>query len=328
LIDSLDFRFAAGLREIRILQTDPCLPEKGHKLTTVEFYHDPDWRVTPSAAGGYVNIQAGSERTILRIAPTPECDRSEWLVGPDKGPKVKVAVLVDRVWWAIGSERQIPSQWQDDCLPVPREAFIATSEDAIWLRLPKCRWTDRVFFGFCSGIHRAYQVKLNECTVAVPLRDFGDSRELENRDRDHFFRVWLEVNGKVHEAATAVIHADSPKRELEIRRVSASRAASVLTELSHSTRGPLRRLFKKVRPLYRRQSRSAAGVNDEFVKRGLCAVAIFHQVAASEKLFVPRSARRWKARAELAGKQFPETMRKVWGMYSRSGRQIRLHITR
>jgi hypothetical protein len=327
LIDSLDFRFAAGLQEISIKQTNPFPREKGHESTTVELHHATGWRVVSAVSGCRVQIEPGSELTILTIPPTPECDHSEWFVGPAKGPEVKVVVLLERVWWAIGTERHEPPQWQDNCLSLTREAFKAISEDAIWLRLPKPRWTERVFFGFCSTTRRGYQVKMNERLVAAPLRDFCDSQELDNRGRDQFFRVWLEANRTLHEATTAVIHADSPKREIEISHISPSRVASVLTKLSHATRGPLRRLFKKVRRLYRKQPWPAASANDEFVKCGLCAVAIFHQVATSEKLFAPRVARRWKSRAELAGKRFPETMRKVWRMYSRSARQNRQRIT-
>jgi hypothetical protein len=77
----------------------------------------------------------------------------------------------------------------------------------------------------------------------------------------------------------------------------------------------------EVRRSYRRPRWSKVGANDEFVKLGLCAIAIYHQLVEGEKLFVPRRARRWKARAEAAGKQFPEAIRKLWRIYSRSARR-------
>jgi hypothetical protein len=143
---------------------------------------------------------------------------------------------------------------------------------------------------------------------------------LRNPAEDQFLRIWIEVAGTVHESAVLMFRAEERTRKLEMRHTSPPHLASALTEFSHSTRGPLSRLFKKVRRSYRRPRGSALGANDEFVKCGLCAIAVFHQVAANGTQSVPKSAQRWKARAELAGKQFPQAMHKVWRMYSKLGR--------
>jgi hypothetical protein len=319
LIDSLDFRFAAGLQEIRISQTTPFPPGKGYESTTAEFYHDADWRVRSAASGGRVKVEPGSGRTILKIPPTSVCDYSEWFVGPTEGREVKVAVLVERVWWAIGNERREPAQWQDNCLSLTREAFIATSEDAIWFRLPKRRWTEQVFVGFCPGTRRRYEVKTTERVVAIPVRDFCDSKELSDRSKNQFLRAWLIVGGRHHEAVIARISADSPERDFDLRCVPAARVAHVLTELRHLTRGPLRLLLKEVRREYRRPRGPSANRNDEFVKRGLCMIAVFLQLAEPRKLPIPKSARRWKTTAQLASKRIPESMREVWSRYAKLG---------
>jgi hypothetical protein len=326
LLDSLDFRFAAGLQEIMSRHTTLIPPRTGHEPTTVEFHHEADWHVRPSNTQN-IKVEHGSGRTILHIPAAPECDRSEWIVGPQKGPQVNVVILAQRVWWQIGTESQIPSRWQDTRLLVSREVFTETSKEAIWLRFPKRRWAERVFVGFCTDMRRPYEVMVDESLLAIPLRDFCDSQEMRNPAEDQFLRAWIDVNGTVHESAVLMIRAEGLTRKLDMRHISPPRLASALTEFSHSTRGPLRRLFKKVRRSYRGTRGSALGANDEFVKCGLCAIAVFHQVAANGRLFVPKSAQRWKARAELAGKQFPQAMHKVWRMYSKLGRLNRDHRT-
>jgi hypothetical protein len=317
LIDSLVFRFAAGLQEIKINETTPFPPEKGYEHTTVEFYHDVGWRVRSAESRGRVKIEPDSGRTILRIPPTAMCDYSEWFVGPTEGPEVKVAVLVERVWWVIGNERREPAQWQDKCLSLTREALIATSEDAIWFRLPKRRWTEHVFVGFSSGTRRRYEVRTTERIVAIPLRDFCDSKELGDRSKNQFLRAWLIVGGRHHEADIARIPADSSERDFDIRCVPAARVARVLTELRHLTSGPLRLLLKEVRREYRRPRGPSANRNDEFVKRGLCMIAVFLQLAEAHKLPIPKLARRWKATAQLASRGLPESMRDVWNRYAK-----------
>ncbi|MCI0624776.1 MAG: hypothetical protein L0387_24545 [Acidobacteria bacterium] len=312
LMDSLDFRFAAGLKGIRVSQHSPLPSDKGHESTTVEFCHDADWQVTASTLPSHVKTQPGSERTIVRVPPTLECDRSEWLVGPRKGQEVRVVVLVERVRWTVGIEGHTPSQWQDKRLPVPREAFAATSGITIWIRLPRARWTERVFIGFCFEMRRGYEVKVTECMVAIPLRDFSDAPQLKCWSRDQVLTFWVEVNGTLHEASATVVHADAPKREMDIHRIPATRVACVLTELHRMASGPLRRLLKEVRRRYRRPHGASANRNENFVRQGLCVLAVFLQIAESRKLPIPRSARRWKAAAQSAGERFPEIMVEVW----------------
>jgi len=320
LMDSLDFRFAAGLRGITIGHARPLPRKSGHDPTTVEFYHEPGWDVSPGSAQ-HIKIRPGSGRTVLHIPPVPDCDRSEWLVGPRKGPEIRVAVLVERVWWAVGSENDIPSRWQDKCLSVAREAFRATAESAVWFRLPRGRWVQRVFVGFRAESSRGYPLKVNESTLAIPLRDLCDSEELKNRVQDQFLRVWIEVNGSTYEAALLCIQGEGPCREQELNlgAISPSQLAHVLTLSRRLTRGPLRQLLKKVRGSYRRPRRLAGATNAEFVRRGLCALAVFHHLAPAGRLLMPTSARRWKGRAQLAGRQLPETMREVWSLYSKLG---------
>lgn len=321
LIDSLDFRFVAGLRELAINQSNPFPAATGHGNMTVNFQHDADCCVERlPMSSGEVKIEHASERTILTIPPVPVCDRTRWLVGPRGGPQVEVGILVERIWWAAGYVSEPPLDWQDACLSLCPEDFTATSERAVWLRFPKPRWTDRVFVGFQQTKWRELAPKVAESTIAVPLRDFSDSLELSDRTIDHFLRVWMKVNNVFHEAALAIIAADMVEGALDLVHISACHLARVLTTLKGATRGPMRQLLKGVRRQYRRARRSVTGRNVDFVKDALCTIAVFLQETESRHSAVPKLATRWKSKARLASREFPETTRQVWRRYRELGK--------
>lgn len=201
LIDSLDFRFAVGLRGITIQPSDPCPSAEGHEAATVEFQHDADWRVIKlSATLQDVGIGHLGETTILTIPPSPECDRTQWLLGPESGPNVEVTILIERLWWAVGEENSLPSEWHDEQIPISREDLAATSRRAFWLHVPKKRWTDYVRMGFCLSTARPYEVPVTENTVIIPLRDFGDAPEMGRIGEFPLF-LWVSHKGQIFEAS-------------------------------------------------------------------------------------------------------------------------------
>ena len=177
LLDSLDFRFLATLREIRIPPSSPIPSEGGHMPVKVELIHEPNC-VLKAADKVAPGIQAKQEdnKSILTIPPNPACDRTYWRVGPHDGPLVEVVVLVERLWWAVGQEDNTPSDWEDKPLSLLREDFIATSKKALWLRLPRRRWVDRVIMGFEPTKGRTYVVRVEESMIArVLVKSCGNS---------------------------------------------------------------------------------------------------------------------------------------------------------
>lgn len=320
LVDSLDFRFATGLREINIDHHGPLPRNGGHQATTVEFCHDPNWQVAPWNDTDAISIHRASTRTICEVPPTHERDLSEWKVGPRQGPTVKVVVLVERVWWALSEDSNTPpTQWQDSVLPVETEDFKATSKKMLWLRFPKKRWIERAFAGFRQEARRNYPLRATEHCLAIPLRDFGDSPELSARTNDHFLKLWLPWNGSVLEATLTAIRGDKATAELKLDCVPLTRLAHALTQLRQFTKGPTHLLLKEIRSQYRSPRHRRGDRNDEFVRRGLCGIALFLHLAKAQKSAIPRFAGRWQARAQRASKQFPETMSEVWRQYARLG---------
>jgi hypothetical protein len=88
LIDSLDFRFIAGLRGITIHQNSPFPPSTEHVPATVEFLHDGDcWVQAASPSSENLTLERSGEKAVLTVPPSAECDRTHWLVGPRCGPQ-------------------------------------------------------------------------------------------------------------------------------------------------------------------------------------------------------------------------------------------------
>lgn len=192
LIESLDFRYVAGLTEIRVVQPRPLPSDNGHRDARVEFLHDGG--VSTEATNGnaaHLRTERREGSTIIAVPADAGCDLTHWLIRVPGGASVPLAISIERIWWAKGEENAQPPQWIDQRAVVSREDMEATSKRALWVRLPAKRWTDCVLFGFRQSTARRYPVLATTNTVAVPLRDFGDAPEMQ---RVGAFPLCLWVN--------------------------------------------------------------------------------------------------------------------------------------
>jgi small subunit ribosomal protein S9 len=207
LVDSLDFRFISSLRDIRLVDLSPSPLEDGHGPAQVEFLHDSGCRVQPlNDVEGPIQIKRGDEKTVLVVPPDPTLDLTRWHVGAENGPHVEVVLLVERVWWALAVEN-MPSNWVDKHLTISPDDLAATSDKAIWLRMPKPRWVDSIRVGFDQAKSRSYSLKVEENTVAIPLREFGDFEEASDGQEDVALKVWIEHRDWSDEVVLAVLPA-------------------------------------------------------------------------------------------------------------------------
>ena len=192
LIESLDFRFIVSLKQITLRESRPLPSEDGHRPVYVEFLHEPDCSVRPVENLANIQIDRKHDKTVITVPRDPTCDQSHWEVHLQDGPAVEVVILVERIWWAVGEEHTTPSDWQDRPVVLAREDFKATSSKALWLRLPKRRWVDKVLVGFERSKGRPYNVKVTEKTVAIPLRDYGDCPEVEDQTQEYNLKIWVK----------------------------------------------------------------------------------------------------------------------------------------
>jgi ribosomal protein S9 len=208
LAESLDFRFVSALREIKILQPSPFPSEGDHESVYVEFRHESGFVIQPADdLARSIQVESKNNKTTLTVPPEPIYDETRWLVGSEGKLQVQVAVLVERLWWAVGQEGNPPSAWEDKLLTLACDDFVATSKKALWLRLPRKRWTDRVSVGFEQSRARPCAVKVTEREISVSLRDFGDCQEVRERDRDQFLNIWIEGDGEPVSGRVAIIPA-------------------------------------------------------------------------------------------------------------------------
>lgn len=192
LIESIDFRFLSVLKNIIVRQPPPLPTGDGHKAVRVEFLHEPSCTVEPKAGSENIQVERQNDKTILSIPPDLACDESRWIVSSEAGSKVEVTINIERIWWAIGEENRLPSDWQDRPAVLSREDFNATSSRALWLQLPRCRWVDKVFVGFERSRARPYDVRVTEKTVVIPLREYGDCPEVEDQTQEYNLKLWVK----------------------------------------------------------------------------------------------------------------------------------------
>ena len=177
LMDSLDFRFAAGLKGIDIESSEPLADDR-HREAVVEFRHLPGYEVRPAESlAGALNIQHETDKTLVRVPPDSRFDITRWVIHGPNDQFVNVTIRIDRVWWGLGDEDRPPTEWTDRILPLTRSDFAAISPAVLWIRLAASRWAESVSAGF-SGRQRTFQPSVNENLVAIPLRDFGDAEAL------------------------------------------------------------------------------------------------------------------------------------------------------
>jgi hypothetical protein len=309
LIDSLDFRFVAGLKEISIPTAGPVPFPNGHVAQTVEVHRDASYTVV-QAGQKYpgLKMEQDTDKTIVTIPPTAACDRTRWYIHPANSHRkeVEFTILIERLWWALSSDDKEPSQWEDRPVPLSPEHFGAKSDRAIWLRFPKARWVSVVAAGFRRDGSRNFPVKVTDRAVPIPLREFAGVQELDDGAVEHKFKVWLKIGQITHEVTIAVLPMQEGDGGIDLASIPAHRLATVLTDLRRAARGPARRPIKNVRSKYRRAPRARPERNVEFVKEALCLIAILSERAGREQLFSLRLSENLKRSARLARRKFPD----------------------
>ena len=314
LVESLDFRFIGGLKGIKVYQPSPLPSEAGHTTVSVELFHEPDCYIQPAGGlEGGVLIKHEDDKTILTIPPDPTRDETCWLVGPQDEPQVEVTILVERLWWAVGDEDDAPPEWEDQLLILAHDDLAATSGKALWLRLPKRRWTDEVLVGFEQSRADRCAIQVTRRDVAKPLRDFVTFKEITDREHEHLLKVWIEQADGLVEGVIAIIPAK--RALLNPSMISAPRLATVLTSLRKVTSGPLLVLIKEARKAYPIAHAARRAGSVEFAKNALCVIALALELRGEEQSRILSLKKHWRIKAGIARDEFPEIMNRVRKRY-------------
>jgi len=212
LLESMDFRFLCGLKDIRIESSD-CLPgPNGHDNVVVQFLHQTSCEVElmDENERHALEIRRESGQTIVTIPPKPNYDKTHWILHDGEG-EVETTVLVERIWWAMGMIGEVPTGWLDKAITLYRKDFTAITDKALWVRLPRLRFSRKIYLGFNPAKRRSYQVEVEKKEIAIPLRDFCDAEEIENRQEEARMMIWVQLErAKPDETVVVKLPADQP----------------------------------------------------------------------------------------------------------------------
>jgi len=199
LLDSMDFRFAPGLSDIRV-EGDACLPgPNGHEQTTVQFIHQNGCAIQPvdPTVATALEVRRENGHTVATIPARPDLDETHWIIR-DHGAEVYVIVLVKRIWWGIGTISDDPLNWTDKPLTISCKNFTATTDGALYIRLPHRRFTDHVEVGFDSSRRRPYPIPVEEREIAIPLCEFCDEWEVSSSLGSNLLYTFVSFDEGLH----------------------------------------------------------------------------------------------------------------------------------
>ena len=316
LMESLDFRFVKALKEICIAP-HPLLPGlEGHGPVRVDFVYESGCSVRlEHSRANRLPVQVENDTATVTIPPEPAWDETRWIASSKKGAEVQLTILLGRLWWTIAEEEadDLQMQWMDKPVSLPREWFAATSKREIWLRFPRPRWIREVRAGFDWTRSRPHRPEVTARHGLIPLREFRDSSEVEDREGQHFLKVWLPPVSDdpqwPEQTVGVVFHEDHQTRSSEPRgmNVAPARVATVLTQLRKVTSGAEHELLVEVydrRPRGRGKHGSAPA---DFVREALCTIALVSELLASSSRSLALH-KKWVGRAHCAKDKSPDVM--------------------
>jgi hypothetical protein len=328
LIESLDFRFAAGLKALNVEKASALPGTGGHSEARIVFRHSGDYAIR-SLSSGSLGPVAFSEGSIAHVPPDPECDDSKWIVGAEAGFNIDVTVLVERIWWAIAHDpiETRGLKWTSLPFSLSRDDFRATSPTVIHFRQPRPGWAEEVRIGFEADRSRPVHLSRSERNFLIPLRELGSARELQE-STPASLKVWVTPADSMAERFESVVGSISSAARpaeriteqyfLRIQGIPPHKLMGALSELRKCARGPIRRIISELRRECYPATRAwcCSSTREEFVCDGLCVFALV--IEHPETLIRRHKIReRWLRRAEVAATRFPERMAVVRSRYAK-----------
>ena len=184
LIDSLDFRYAAGINAPpRLIEAGEPAPEREFDKVLIE--HDSSVRVEATRSDDLKlssHPEADSE-SLLRIPHRKDYDHTEWVV-TDGGACVPLHIEVLRTWWRLRNEQESgANQWISEAIQFRMEDFKATSLQVLDVSMPAAMGaSEQARIGFDhSGARRCGASRSGE--FAFPLRELESSQALQRAGR-------------------------------------------------------------------------------------------------------------------------------------------------
>lgn len=324
LLESLDFRYAAGLRAIERVAEAPVPTPEGHRAGKVRLFHDSNCRVIPLGnPAPRVSSDVAQGSSTIEVAPLPILDKALCLLEHDGGGGVEIGIGMDRVWWATldqaGDDQ--PPEWTDRPVVFNVVDFAATSRRVMRIRLPLGFAEGSAVVGVAPGrTVLARPVPRCRSEVEVPLRELGRFQELGAANSPAEVRLWIQ-RGPAHvwncvigRPESVALTRDPNGRALNYDDLSPVIVMGVLARLGQQCRSHgcgHRLLIREHRKKYRGRHRQAGPARDAwrapFLREALCIIALILQEHDGSDSDV-RLAGRWIRRARAAARELPSIM--------------------
>jgi len=231
LLESMDFRFLMALDDIRVENSGFLPGSDGYDDSTIRFLHQASCRIElmDNTIRNNLQIQREGGQTLVTVPPHPDCDESHWILR-DGDAEVEATVLVERMWWTYGNVKIIPTAWNDELIDLSRKYFTATSELALWVKLPRFRYLRKINVGFDRVRSRSFQIEVGKKELVVPFREFCDSDEIQNPRQDCLFQIFMEFQDKTYSVPLFRISTFLRCKKCEFVTTSEQEALSHVTE--------------------------------------------------------------------------------------------------
>ncbi len=231
LLESMDFRFLMTLDNIRVESSGFLPGPDGYDDSTIRFLHQASCRIelVDNDIRDNLQIQREAGQTLVTVPPYADCDKSHWILR-DGDAEVEVTVLVERIWWTYGNVKITPTVWNDKLIDLSRKYFTATSELALWVKLPRFRFLRKINVGFDRVRSRSFQIEVGKKELVVPFRDFCDSDEIQNPRQDCILQIFMEFQDKTYSVPLFRISTSFRCKKCEFVTTSEQEALSHITE--------------------------------------------------------------------------------------------------
>ena len=199
LVDGIDFRYLRTLKRIYV-DGEPYTRDKvfvpsvtGYSPIEVRFVDVDGAMISPHLENESACMSL-LPSGILEVLPHPDADHISCSFGPYANG-VKIVLNLPRIWWRIESACSIPGKWCDTPLTMTRNEFQEHARANAKISILSRR-IQPVYAGFGDERRQKYTQKVKENSFVIPLDDFIDYRQIDERLLDDVC-FNMEWGGKV-----------------------------------------------------------------------------------------------------------------------------------
>jgi len=195
LIESMEFRYVAGLKRVKVFEP-PALPgPDGHQPGYVKFYHNQMCTIdlVKNHGNWHDIIVHNNEFTVATIPPDPAYDQTEWEICDHSGRRIRIKIDMQRVWWAFSSETDfMESIAASDKLLELSTAMLADNSNAgIRAWVPKKYHNKKISLGFSPQNRKEFLCNGHDQSIFIPMEAFKNYQDIHNQTEQPVLKLWL-----------------------------------------------------------------------------------------------------------------------------------------